>query len=407
MSRAAAAERVGDRAGHHDGLVDQQRVPIVVAVPDRHGVDPDRGAGDEHLGEHHDPGPVGGGLMQQLDRLVHAGLLIHQGVRRLHRGDLHSGHRQSSYRVAEMTSISHGPTNPSGPSNSARARPISAQAASRSGSGRPASIWCSAPKDSRSKATQSAALAIRSGDGTVSTAMSRKPACGEGGLGDARAAEAERAGLPGRRRRQLGAAADDADRDGEEPVALRGRVDDRGDAAARAQRAAHAGQRGLLVREVDQPDPGDDRIEAGLLDVEVFAVELAGGDVVQAGVAGRLRRVLQDCRGDVGGQDVPGGADPACRGQALPAGAGGYVEHAAAGGDPGGVEHPLGGGAEPIFDDRPPPVPRLGGVLPLRAGGDLVLLRIECDGHDVSRMPGECRDTRYAPERGWLPLETG
>ena len=50
----------------------------------------------------------------------------------------------------------------------------------------------------------------------------------------------------------------------------------------------------------------------------------------------------------------------------------------------GGVEHPFGGGTEPVFDDRPPPVPRLGGVLPLRARGGLVLLRIECD---WSRFP--------------------
>ena len=92
---SGGGEGVGDRAGHNDGLVDQQRVPIAVAVPDRHGVDPDRIAGDEHLGEHHDPGPFGGGLMQQLDRLVHTGLLIHQDVSRLHRGDLHCCHRWS------------------------------------------------------------------------------------------------------------------------------------------------------------------------------------------------------------------------------------------------------------------------------------------------------------------------
>jgi hypothetical protein len=57
----SGAEGFGDRAGHHHGLVDQQGVPVVVAVPDRPGVDPDRGAGDEHLGEHHDPGSRGAG----------------------------------------------------------------------------------------------------------------------------------------------------------------------------------------------------------------------------------------------------------------------------------------------------------------------------------------------------------
>jgi hypothetical protein len=45
--------------------------------------------------------------------------LIHQGVRRLYRSDLHSYHRLSSYRVAEITSISHGLTTYPAPSNSA------------------------------------------------------------------------------------------------------------------------------------------------------------------------------------------------------------------------------------------------------------------------------------------------
>jgi hypothetical protein len=191
------------------------------------------------------------------------------------------------------------------------------------------------------------------------------------------------------------------------PFALRGVIDDRGNAAAWPQRPEHAGERCLLIREVDQPHAGDDRIETGLIDIEVFAIQLAGGDGVQAGVARRLSRVLQDRRGDVGGQNLPGGTNAACCGQALPAGTGGYVEHPAARGDLGGVEHPLGRDAEPIFDDWPPPVPRLGGVLPLRAGGDLVLVRIECDGHSVSRIPSGWADTRYAPDPGWLPLETG
>src|SRR6185312_11356197 len=51
------------------------------------------------------------------------------------------------------------------------------------------------------------------------------------------AGRAERAGQPGRGRRQLRALADDADRHREEAVRRRLREDDRTDAAARPQRA--------------------------------------------------------------------------------------------------------------------------------------------------------------------------
>ena len=53
---------------------------------------------------------------------------------------------------------------------------ISSHAASRSGSGSPASIWWSAPNDSRSNRTHSAAVGSRTGEATVSTVTSRHPA---------------------------------------------------------------------------------------------------------------------------------------------------------------------------------------------------------------------------------------
>ena len=49
--------------------------------------------------------------------------------------------------MPETTSISHGPTNPSGPSNWVSARSISLHAAARAGASTPESIWCRAPKD--------------------------------------------------------------------------------------------------------------------------------------------------------------------------------------------------------------------------------------------------------------------
>ena len=45
------AELLGDRARYDDSLVDEERVPLLVAVPDRPRVDPDRRAWDERLRE--------------------------------------------------------------------------------------------------------------------------------------------------------------------------------------------------------------------------------------------------------------------------------------------------------------------------------------------------------------------
>ena len=85
-------ERLGDRSRHDDGLVDEHRVPLAVTGPDRLGVDPDRRSGNERLGQHHDLGPGLGGGVQQRDRLVQTGLLVHQDVGRLHGGDCHGSH---------------------------------------------------------------------------------------------------------------------------------------------------------------------------------------------------------------------------------------------------------------------------------------------------------------------------
>ena len=103
------------------------------------------------------------------------------------------------------------------------------------------------------------AEAIRSGAGTVCEPTLAEPGGSQRVLEHARAAQAERSGLAGRRRRQLRAAPDDRHRDGEERVAVGGRVDDRGDPAARSQRAVLAGQRTGLVGEVDQTRVGRSR----------------------------------------------------------------------------------------------------------------------------------------------------
>ena len=78
--------------------------------------------------------------------------------------------------VPAPTNISHGPTNPSGPSYAVSASWTSAQVSARSPSESPAIIWCSAPNDSCWKRTQSAADGSSTGDGTRRTSTSANPA---------------------------------------------------------------------------------------------------------------------------------------------------------------------------------------------------------------------------------------
>ena len=62
-------ELLGHRSGHDDRLVDQQREPVLVTVPDRPRVDPDGRSRDEDLGEHDDPAALLGSLAQEVDGL--------------------------------------------------------------------------------------------------------------------------------------------------------------------------------------------------------------------------------------------------------------------------------------------------------------------------------------------------
>jgi TolB-like protein/Tfp pilus assembly protein PilF len=78
--------------------------------------------------------------------------------------------------VPAPTSISHGPSNPSAVSKPRSASSIASQVRARSSSLNPIIIWCRAPKDSRSKRTHSAALGSRTGEGTLRTSISRRPA---------------------------------------------------------------------------------------------------------------------------------------------------------------------------------------------------------------------------------------
>ena len=170
-----------------------------------------------------------------------------------------------------------------------------------------------------------------------------------GGFDCARGAEAERSGLPRRWGGQPGPAADDRNRDREEAVRLRGRVDDAGEPAARLQRTAHALKGRLLVGEVDEPDAGDDGVEEPLLDVQLLTVHHPGRDVGDASLPRPLLGELQDVAGDVGRQHAPVGPDAPGGRERLPARPGRDIEHARALADRGQVEHQLGRLAQPLL----------------------------------------------------------
>src|ERR1019366_6385053 len=147
----------------------------------------------------------------------------------------------------------------------------------------------------------------------------------EGGLQDPGRAEAERAGLSGLGRRQLCPVTDDRYRDREELVAVGRGEGHRGQPAALPQHPAHASEGQVPVGEVDEPEPGDHRVECAL----------------SQGAEGLAVESLGPCA------------------------------------PPGHLEHPVGSLAQPRLRSRSPPIPRLGTVLPLLAGRRLVLGRIE------------------------------
>jgi hypothetical protein len=52
MLGGEVGEPVGGRSGHGDRVLREQPKPVLIAVPDRIGVEPERRARDEHLREH-------------------------------------------------------------------------------------------------------------------------------------------------------------------------------------------------------------------------------------------------------------------------------------------------------------------------------------------------------------------
>jgi len=95
----------------------------------------------------------------------------------------------------------------------------------------------------------------------------------------------------------LGTIADDSNRDREELVSGRRRVHDCSEPATVAQRIADAGERPLLVREVDQPDTRDRRVERVVRQrVELLSVCFEGAQVGHPGLGCGLGCVRQDRR---------------------------------------------------------------------------------------------------------------
>jgi hypothetical protein len=199
-------------------------------------------------------------------------------------------------------------------------------------------------------------------------------------------AQTERAGLAWRWRGQLGARADDRDRDREEHVRLGCRVRDGSDPSAWSKGSAHTGQGTRLVWEVDEADPGHNSVEVPRLDLEVLAVHDPSGDEGgEPGSASRVVGVRKQVGRDICGEHASSRTDAACGGDALAACAGGDVEDGAAGADLGEVEHDVGRLTEPGVDYGAPAVPGGCCCLPLVGGSRLVPSGVE------RRHDGGCR----------------
>ena len=75
------------RARHDDRLVGEQRVPLVVTVPDPCGVDPHGRPREERLGKDDELGAVGGGAAGEFSHSIERRVQIHEDRRRLYRRD--------------------------------------------------------------------------------------------------------------------------------------------------------------------------------------------------------------------------------------------------------------------------------------------------------------------------------
>ncbi len=115
------------------------------------------------------------------------------------------------------------------------------------------------------------------------------------------------------------------------------------------------------------------------------------GDVAQPSLARLDLGELEKVRRDVGREDRAVRADAPSRRQRLATRAGRDIQHPIAWPDLCQVEHQFGRLTEPILDRGAPTMPRLRGLLPLRASGLFVTGRIErgCRRH-VSPPTGAC-----------------
>ena len=99
-------EAVAGGAPDHHGVPRQQAEPLLVPVPDRLGVDPERRAGHEHLGEHHELRPLTSGRGGQRGDAVDGGVPVHQDIARLDGGHPQDGHDSSPSETAARGDVS-------------------------------------------------------------------------------------------------------------------------------------------------------------------------------------------------------------------------------------------------------------------------------------------------------------
>jgi hypothetical protein len=80
------AQPLRRRTRYHDSVLGEQPEPVFVAIPDRLGIDPDRRARDEDLGECHQLSALRSGRGRQLTDPLQGRRLVHEHVTGLHRG---------------------------------------------------------------------------------------------------------------------------------------------------------------------------------------------------------------------------------------------------------------------------------------------------------------------------------
>ena len=178
-------------------------------------------------------------------------------------------------------------------------------------------------------------------------------------------AETERSGLPRNGGREMSAPSNDGSRHGPPAVSIRRGKHNDGDPTARSQDTAPLAQRGRRVRHVHQAEPTQHCIEGSVRQIQCLAVHDARLDLLEPAFFGDLARKFDDAFGDVGRQHVTARANSFGGTDSRLTCAGGDVQDALTGLNPGQVEHLAGHVAIPTIQGGIPASPCRTVLLPL------------------------------------------